>query len=143
MEASITLDCSNYSENIIDIIKIFQRIGWNTHNSQGEVTYLPIGDNDMYNWVKQKLSKDELYTIISHKIIANEQIGIDLFYNNGNEGLSLLAYNTSQILLSLSINRKRIDTRHTDMVWYWDNIIHRFMNEGIELLSYTLKEYDD
>ena len=143
MEASIILDCSNYSESITDILKIFQRIGWNTRNSQGEVTYLPIGDSDMYNWVKQKISEEELYTIISNKIITGEQIGIDLFYNTSSEGLSLLAYNTSQIILSLSINRKLIDTRHTDMAWYWENIIHKFINEGVELLSYNIKEYDD
>ena len=28
MEALMTLDCSNYSENIVEVLKIFQQIGW-------------------------------------------------------------------------------------------------------------------
>ena len=50
MEALMTLNCSNYSKNIVDILKMFQQIGWNIYNSQGKVEYLPIGDDDEYDW---------------------------------------------------------------------------------------------
>ena len=44
MEALMTLDCSNYSENIVEVLKIFQQIGWYIYNPQGKTEYLPIGD---------------------------------------------------------------------------------------------------
>lgn len=36
MEALMTLDCSNYSENIVEVLKIFQQIGWYIYNPQGD-----------------------------------------------------------------------------------------------------------
>ena len=50
MEALMTLDCSNYSENIVEVLKIFQQIGWYIYNPQGKVEYLPIDDDDEYDW---------------------------------------------------------------------------------------------
>lgn len=57
MEASITLDFSSYSNNIIDVIKLFGKIGWSIYNTKGEVEYLPIGDADKYNWQWGKCPK--------------------------------------------------------------------------------------
>lgn len=142
MEALITLNFNNYSENIIDIIEIFQKIGWNIYNAQGEVEYLSIGD-DEYNWVCEKIPINKLFEIISRKMDKKEQIGVNLFYNNGTEGISLLANTTKQIMLSISINRKIIKDRYTDMVWYLENIIYKFFEIDIRLLSYKLEEYED
>ena len=72
-----------------------------------------------------------------------EQIGINLFYCNGTEGISLLAYNTSQIILSITINRKTIKGKYTDMAWYLQNIVYKFLDIGVRLLSYKLEEYGD
>ena len=108
MEALMTLDCSDYSESIADVLKIFQQIGWYIYNPQGKVEYLPIGDDDEYDWQCDEISESELYDIISKKIAGKEQIGINLFYYGGTEGISLIANNTSQILLSITINRKTI-----------------------------------
>lgn len=66
-----------------------------------------------------------------------------MFYNGGIEGISLLAYDTNQISLGATINRKLMDERHTDMAWYLNNIVYRLMDIGVELLSYSLKEYED
>lgn len=85
IEALITLNFSNYSENIIDILKIFQQIGWDIYNAQGKVEYLPIGDKE-YNWQCEKIPTDKLFDIISRKMVKKEQIGVNLFYNNGAEG---------------------------------------------------------
>lgn len=143
MEALIILDCSSYSKSIIDILKAFKKIGWDIYNLEGKVEYLPVGDDDKYDWQWEKISETKFYDIISTKLEYKEQIGVDLFYNGGIEGISLLAYNTNQISLSVTINRKLMDGRHTDMVWYLNNIIYRLMDIGVELLSYSLKEYED
>lgn len=143
MEALITLDCSNYSESIVNILKIFQQIGWCIYNPQGKVEYLPIGDADEYDWQCDEISEIEIYDIISKKIACKEQIGINLFYCNGKEGVSLIAYNTSQIILSITINRRTVKGKYTDMSWYLENIIYRLLNIEVRLLSYKIEEYED
>lgn len=143
MEALIILNFNNYSESIIDILKIFQQIGWDIYNAQGKVEYLPIGDDDEYNWLCEKISINELFDIISRKMDKKEQIGVNLFYNNGDEGISLLANTTEQIMLDISINRKIIKDKYTEMVWYLENIIYKFFEIDVRLLSYELKEYED
>ena len=79
MEALMTLDCSNYSESIADVLKIFQQIGWYIYNPQGKVEYLPIGDDDEYDWQCDEISESELYDIISKKIAGKEQGCIQFF----------------------------------------------------------------
>ena len=143
MEALMTLDCSDYSESIADVLKIFQQIGWYIYNPQGKVEYLPIGDDDEYDWQCDEISESELYDIISKKIAGKEQIGINLFYYGGTEGISLIANNTSQILLSITINRKTIKGKYTDMAWYLQNIIYKFLDIDVRLLSYKIEEYED
>ena len=143
MEALMTLDCSAYSESIADILRIFQQIGWHIRNPQGKVEYLPIGDDDEYDWQCDEISESELYDIISKKIAGKEQIGINLFYYGGTEGISLIANNTSQILLSITINRKTIKGKYTDMSWYLENIIYKLLKIDVRLLSYKIEEYED
>lgn len=86
---------------------------------------------------------DKLYDIISKKTAKKEQIGVNLFYNNGVEGITLLANTTGQIMLSISINRKIMKGKYTDMAWYLENIIYKFFDIDVRLLSYKLEEYED
>ena len=143
MEALMTLDCSDYSESIADVLKIFQQIGWYIYNPQGKVEYLPIDDDDEYDWQCDEKTESELYDIISKKTAGKEQIGINLFYYGGTEGISLIANNTSQILLSITINRKTIKGKYTDMSWYLENIIYKLLKIDVRLLSYKIEEYED
>ena len=143
MEASMILNLSSYSENIIDIIKIFQQIGWDIYNPQGKVEYLPIGDDDMFDWQHDKISLIKLYDIISEKMARKELVGVSLFYNNSVEGISLLANTTEEIMLSIDIYRRKINGYNTDMVWYLENIVYKFFDIGVRILSYTLQEYED
>lgn len=143
MEASMILNLSSYSENIIDIIKIFQQIGWDIYNPQGKVEYLPIGDDDMFDWQHDKISLIKLYDIISEKMARKELVGVNLFYNNSVEGISLLANTTEEIMLSIDIYRRKINDYNTDMVWYLENIIYKFFDIGVRILSYALQEYED
>lgn len=143
MEAFITLDCGNCLQNTAELLKGFQRIGWEIHNAQGEIEFLPLGDKDEYNWQCEKMSEKQFYDIVFEKISCKEMIGVNLFYRDGKEGISLLAYNTNQITLDISINRRIISGKHTDMIWYLKNIIYKFFDEGISVISYKLEEFED
>lgn len=143
MESLITLNCSNYTKNIVDVLRIFQQIGWDIYNPQGEVEYLPVGDDDMYNWQCEKMPESKLYDIVSEKMALKERIGVNLFYDNGIEGISLLAETPKQIVLGISVNRRIRKGRYTDMAWYLENIIYKLLDIGVRLLSYELMEYED
>lgn len=143
MEAYITMNCSNYSKKVEDILKLFQQVGWDIFNSQGKVEYLPIGDDDEFNWQCEEIPESKLYDTIAEKISQKEQVGINLFHKDGNEGITFLAYSPEQIILSIGVNRKLIRESHTDMVWYLENIIYKFLDSGVRLLSYKLEEYED
>jgi hypothetical protein len=143
MEALITLDCSCFSDSITDIIAAFKQIGWSTFNSNGETEYLPVGDNDEYDWYKKVMTESELQSIITAKTSKNERIGINLFYRDGVEGITLLSSNTKEIILCLSINRRTINNTHTDMSWYLENVIYKLLNTNVRIISYKATEYED
>jgi len=143
MEAIMTLNFGNYSKNIEDVLKMFKQIGWDIYNLQGKVEYLPLGDGDKYDWQCEEISENKLYDIISDKIAKKEQVGVNLFYNNGTEGISFMARNTEQIMLSIAINRKIVKGRYTDMVWYLENIVYKFFDVGVRLLFYKFEEFED
>ena len=42
-EALLELNCSRYSENVIDIINLLCKVGWTYVSGDGKVEYLPIG----------------------------------------------------------------------------------------------------
>ena len=48
-----------------------------------------------------------------------------------------------QIILSITINRKTIKGKYTDMSWYLENIIYKFLSSDVRLLSYKIEEYED
>ena len=145
-EAMLEINCSRYSEKIIDIISLFNKMGWKYFNSKGEVEYLPLGDDDDYDWQKSVLSDDEVREVINSKQEHSEKIGLNLYYNNSFVGISLLADNTSQILLNLNINRKTInDTRDalTDVTWYIKHIVQKLEAEGCKIEHFKVEEYVD
>ena len=123
MESLIIFDCSDYSKSIVDVLKMFQQIGWQIFNPQNKVEYLPVGDDDNYDWQVDDISESDVFDIISNKIALKEQVGINLYFADGIEGLSMLAYDTKKIMLSLDINRRTVKDRYTDTSWYIDNII--------------------
>lgn len=46
-------------------------------------------------------------------------------------------------MLSITINRRIVQGKYMDMIWYLENIIYKFFDIGVRLLSYKLEEYKD
>ena len=144
VEAMIEINMVRYSLKIMDVINVFEKIGWKCLNSNNKVEYLPLGDDDDYDWQEKDISKEELNKLIELKQESTEKIGINMFYDNGEEGVTLLADDTKQIILSLSINRKTLsNTEHTDIAWYMEHIIQKLIQEKCEIDYYKIEEYRD
>ena len=142
MEAHILLDCSNFSDNLVDVIEKFQQIGWKLSDAGGKSEFLPLGKND-FEWITKDIAEYELFETVRKKAECKETVGVHLFYSNGVEGISFLAEKTNSITLGLSINRKIAINRHTDFPWYFENLIAKLWNAGVEPWRCTMEEIDD
>ena len=43
-EAILEINCSRYSERIIDVINLFNELGWKYYGVEKNIEYLPLGD---------------------------------------------------------------------------------------------------
>lgn len=144
-EAMIVLNCRRYSRNIADIIEIFKKIGWEVRNKDNLTEYLPLRDNDQYDWQTSMLSDDDLTELILQKKNNSEKVGINLFYEHSDIGISMLAETTAEIILSLNINRQTVSDSNniTDICWYFNNIVLKLHNAGCCIDYFQFSDYAD
>ncbi len=127
MSNSVSLDISLTSKNncfIEDIIRTLLNNDWYIVKNK-QTTYLPIGDNDMYDWTSKEVTEQELFNIIKIKEDQNEIIGLELYYLNSEIGFHLLIFNTKELTLMIDINKKYINKEMgiLDFNWYIEKII--------------------
>ena len=142
----IKFDYSRYSERIIDVINLFNELGWKYYNGEKNIEYLPLGDDDDFDWQKKFLSEKELKELINNKQDKYERIGLNLYYENSEEGLTLLTKNTKEIVINLNINRRTIENNResiTDIGWYFNNIIQKFKERECPVDYIKFEEYVD
>ena len=48
-EATLEINCGRYSKRIVDLVELFNRIGWEYFNHNNEVEYLPLSPNGKYS----------------------------------------------------------------------------------------------
>ena len=145
-EAILEINCSRYSERIADIINLFIELGWKYYDDEKKVEYLPLGDDDDFDWQKRFLSENEIKELINNKQDKYERIGLSLYYENSKEGLTLLAKNTKEIVINLNINRRTIESNResvTDIGWYFNNIIQKFKESECPIDYIKFEEYLD
>ena len=56
----------------MELLKIFQKIGWGIYNPQGKIAFLPLGDKDDYDWQCEEMTEIRFYDIVSKKIAYKE-----------------------------------------------------------------------
>lgn len=137
-ESYFVLDCSLYSNSIAKIILAFNQIGWGYSDNQKE--FLPLHDDDDFNWESQPLSVNELLSIISNKQECGELCGVILYHQNSDKGISILAKNTKEIQVNININRKIVCNEFTDASWYIKNIIAKLEDIGCIIQSVSYQE---
>ncbi|MEK4235512.1 hypothetical protein [Paenibacillus sp. FSL H7-0714] len=104
--------------SVPNLIQHFVNEGWDYVDSKGIVTFLPIGDDDDFNWLC-------------------ETIGIQLLRRDSKAGCDLLIFNTNEMVFSLSIYRNKIvvesDIDITDFTWYLEKILPVFKNPSLQV----------
>lgn len=142
MSNSVSLDIILSSKDKCfseDIIQIFIDGGWNPIKNN-ESTYLPIGDNDMYDWTSNEITINELFHIVKVKERANEVIGLELYYLDSEIGCNLLIFSPKELTIMISINKKYINKNIgiIDFNWYAEKIIP-CLYEKLNILEYKFE----
>ncbi len=144
-EAILEMNCSRYSERLIDVVNLFNELGWKYHNEENNIEYLPLGDDDDFDWQKKKLFTDELNELIDSKQDNFERVGLNMYYENSDVGVTFLAKNTKEILINLNIRRKTIGDNNesiTDIGWYFNTIIQKLEERGCPIDYVKFEEYE-
>lgn len=104
-EALITINCKRYSERIVDIINLFDQSGWKYYYAKKILNIcllvrvmILIGKKfggGITRSYRKKQDKQEL-------------VGLIMYYKNFDEGITILAKNTNEMVISLDINKKQL-----------------------------------
>jgi hypothetical protein len=78
-------------------------------------------------------------SLLDKKQIANEIGGIELYFDDSDTGINVLFFPNSRISISLSINRRKISNRYTDINWYIENLLLP-MKEKLSVESFSFTE---
>lgn len=120
-----------------DLIKQFAKEGWDYVDHNGEVTFLPLGDGDHFNWQSEVIDSACILNIIQLKQAQQEIVGIQLLWRDPEIGCDMLIFNAIHIGFSLSIARKSIENQGdidmTDFSWYLERIFPVFKNAGLQV----------
>lgn len=138
-EASFTIDCSLYSNSIAEIILAFNKIGWGY--SDNVIEYLPLHDDDMFEWKSENITIEELLSIVTNKQECGELCGVALYHQGFDKGIHLLAGNTKEITVNIIVNRKTICGDFTDISWYIENIVAKLEEIGCLVQSLVYSEH--
>lgn len=116
----------NYKLSILDLIDSMLNNNWKIIKSE-KICYLPLEDDDLFEWTESVLTENQLKEIVKQKEIKKEIIGIIFYWKNTDIGISMLMFQDNQITFSLDINRVVIDSVEqmnlTDVNWYIKRII--------------------
>ncbi|WP_339307092.1 hypothetical protein [Paenibacillus sp. FSL R5-0519] len=140
MSVSISIEIS-LSKKIsrMTILRKLEDFGW-SYNDQGKVTYLPIGDDDEFNWQRKSIPPEELLKILVIKDNQRELIGVAMTWKDTDVGGTFLIEENGTILMSPDINRKVLDVESynkiTDVNWYVTKLIPVF-GQLFESISYN------
>jgi hypothetical protein len=107
----------------VDLIQSLLTFGWEL-NDNGEIVYLPLGDDDSYSWKSAPLSqKAEVMAELKKKQDCDELIGVVATYKDTQIGGDLLFLpEERQITFSLSINNKKTNSGISDFDWYKEKL---------------------
>lgn len=112
------------------IIQSINNGGWNLF-TDNKVTYLPIGDGDMFDWISEEISFDQFFTIVKIKEQNKELVAVELIWKDTEIGCQLLIYDSNNFSFQLSINTKYLDKakKIPDYNWYAERILCCLLEE--------------
>lgn len=122
-------------------IQLLLSFGW-SFNDGGTATYLPVGDNDNFDWQRVAISDANLLDILWKKEKSGELMGVAMTWQNTGIGGEFLFFQDGLISLNLSINRKKIKGyKYTDINWYIERIFPALNKDQTRIESFSYSEH--
>jgi hypothetical protein len=132
---------SNEKISAMQLINIFILNNWRLQDN-GKVSYLPLGDDDDFDWQYNEIMVEELMNIVSKKEVCGEIIGLLMLWDTTDIGVQLLIRSELELSFSISVNRKTIDNGNiTDVNWYLEKIITLLKKNDYIVESFAFEEY--
>ena len=140
---TIHLTKNKAKQNSLDKIETLINAGW-TLNDHGKFSYLPIGDQDNFDWhIQDDISFFQLTEIIKAKEQSKETVGIVMTWETTLIGGTVLIYQNETISINLDINRKTIVFKDnyiiTDFQWYLERLLPQ-LNETFGVAHFSCGE---
>lgn len=143
IDSTISIKLTN-KISAVEIIKSLMTYGW-TLNDYGKVSYLPLGDNDDFNWQSENISIDTLFDIVRNKELLGEMVGVMLTWEDSLIGGSFLFDNDKSFTFNICINRKIIigydDYNMTNVSWYIERLIPAINSDRIKVEAFTYQQF--
>lgn len=124
----------------MEILELLYQAGW-SFNDHGLKAYLPIHDNDNFNWNFDKISDEELLLILNRKNSLREVLGVVLTWKDSNIGGEFLLDFEGGVTVSLTINRQILLESITNVNWYLERIIPFIKLGGFKIENIRFEEY--
>jgi hypothetical protein len=136
--AGINIILSSSTKSILELIEVFLNNGWSVKD-HGHISYLPLGDEDAFNWQHIALAAwPKTVEILKKKEKNRELIGLVMTWKEANTGGEFLFFPDGQRLaVSWSVNRKALKhcADFTDHSWYLIRTLAPLLKEGIVIES--------
>lgn len=145
MSTSSTLDIY-FSNKSIDTFQVFTalRLGGWTPVFENEIVYLPLNDNDEFNWTSASSSEEiKVEMELKRKSEVGEMLGITLVWQDSMCGGEFLIFPGGKVSINLSLNRRPIAQfeRSTDISWYVNAILISLRDSPFQVESIVWREH--
>ena len=148
MSISSSIDlvfCRSDIFSVINIISCLIEDDWTIYDVDNNIAFLPVNDNDNYDWQKKYMTRQALFDIIELKQTKKETIGINLYHKRSSVGITVLFFSNNEISIMCDINRKKICYSNsiyiTDFNWYIESIIVKLKMNNYKIECFECKEY--
>lgn len=144
MSVSASIDVElNFKSNtsMLVVIQSLLNFGW-SFDYEGSVFYLPVGDDDDFDWKRSDISTDVLLDIFRKKEQLGELIGVTMTWQETEIGGEFLFWHDASLSVNLSVNRKCVEEYgYTDINWYMEKIIPALKIDSIRVESFSFSEH--
>ena len=128
-----------FASNTKDPLAVIQHLlnnGW-TFNDSNSIWFLPLNDNNRFDWQKEPLHTwQEVVKIIEKKTNVNEIIGLVLTWQETQIGGDFLFFpDYKSLSINLNVNRQRLssDLIVTDHNFYLQKLVPLLQSAGLTL----------
>jgi hypothetical protein len=118
-----------------EILSLLLQAGWG-YDYHGEITYLPVGDNEMFNWSTEPLDGwSRVESVIATKVQNNEPVGLGLAWKDSKIGGTFYVKPQGEMMVILDADRPRLEgcDDFTDVSWYLSRILRPLIAGGIPI----------